>query len=301
MSLVLRFFTYIVGRGRDKVLDHLADPPKMRRGNERLLTRIKKPATVTTREDFLGGIAALWCTPPNNLFPKKVIYYLHGGGYVVGSCKSYMSLMAKIAFESNVEVVGIDYRLAPEYPFPSGVLDAERGLDHLRSMGYNATDIIIMGDSAGGGLTLNLLTQLKKNKKEMPASVILLSPWADLRNNSTSHQKFADKDCIVHPDVLKKFASYYLSNQTQPDSPFVSSVLADMSGFPPMYIQVGSEEVLLDDAIAVSEKATQDAVDVDLDILPKFPHVFQFGWAYIPEARKAIRYISAYVKKVFTK
>ena len=100
--------------------------------------------------------------------------------------------------------------------------------------------------------------------------------------------------------MVEDFATYYLGNKTKPDSPLVTSVLADMTGFPPMYIQVGSEEVLLDDAIAVSEKATQDAVDVELDIIPKFPHVFHFGWAYIPEARKAIRYISVFVKKVFT-
>ncbi len=291
----------MVRRGRDKTLRRLSEPLKMRRGNERLLSKIKKPNNVQTRLEDISGISALRCVPPKVNDPQKVIYYLHGGGYVVGSCKAYTSLMAKIALESKTEVIGIDYRLAPEFPFPSGLLDAASGYDHLLQSGYSPSDIVIMGDSAGGGLTLSLLTYLKNKDKVMPAAVVLLSPWADLRNNSSSHKTYAENDCIVHPDVLRTFTTYYLGDQTEANSPLVSSVLADLGEFPPMYIQVGSEEVLLDDALALEKKAEQDGAEVHLDILPRFPHVFHFGWAYIPESRKAIQGIARYVHSVFTK
>jgi acetyl esterase/lipase len=240
-----------------------------------------------------GTIAAEWIIP-GEASDSSVILYNHGGGYCVGSVNTHRSMASFIAKASKAKVMIIDYRLAPEYPFPAAIDDATNAYRWLLSNGSSPENIAIAGDSAGGGITVSMLVNLKKNDIPMPAAAVCLSPWVDLEMTGDSQKTKADLDVLIEKELLDKMAEAYVAN-ADPKDPLVSPIYADLTGLPPMLIHAGTAEVLLDDARRLAERAEKAGVDVTLEIWDEMIHVFQYFAFMLPEGEAAIAKIAAFV------
>jgi acetyl esterase/lipase len=230
--------------------------------------------------------------------PQKVILYLHGGGYVTGSTLTYRMMCALLAKATGAKVLVPDYRLAPEHPFPAALDDSLKAYRWLLAQGYSSANIIIAGDSAGGGLSVATVLALMDKNESLPAAVVCLSPWADLTLKGQSHHTKAKSEAVLRTEVLRDWASCY-TDESNLDNPLVSPVYADFHGFPPLLIQVGSEEILLDDARMLADKAKADGVDVTLNIWDGMWHVWQMLGDVIPENKKAFDEIGKFVRGQF--
>jgi monoterpene epsilon-lactone hydrolase len=237
--------------------------------------------------------AADWVIP-KDLETKRTILYFHGGSYNAGSAISHRGFVTDLAIASKAQALIVDYRLAPENPFPAAIEDATTAYDWLVQNGISAGNIIVAGDSAGGGLTLALLVKLRDQKKTMPAMAVCLSPWTDLAGTGESIQKNAKKDIILHSENLKKSAKLYLGIASAKE-PYASPLYADFNGFPPLLIQVGSDEILLSDSVNLAAKAKAAGVDVTLEVWEDMQHVWQFAGKLVPEAWKAIQSIGHFI------
>ena len=226
----------------------------------------------------------------------RVVLYLHGGGYVIGSIKSHRYLMQNISRHAGVKTLGLDYRLAPENPFPAAVEDATKAYCWLLAQGYKAKNIAIAGDSAGGGLTLATLVNLRDKGIDLPAAGVLISPWADLSGEAESVQARADIDPMVKPEGLYSLGEKYL-NGTDAKNPLASPVFADMAGLPPLCIHVGGKEILYDDAITVADKARAAGVEVELLDEPELFHVWHAFAPMLDEGQAAVEKIGAFLQK----
>lgn len=207
---------------------------------------------------------------------KYVILYCHGGGYSTGSSLYARTLTAKLATSTSMDVLCFDYRLAPEHPYPAAVEDAMQVWNYLMLLGYGARDIILAGDSAGGNLALCLALQLKKEGRLMPRGLVLMSPWTDLTVSGKSHVTKADIDPVLNAEYLERMIVSYAKGQDLTD-PMISPLFGDYEGFPPTYIQVGSNEILQDDAVMLYKKLLKSNVSVKLDTFRGMWHVFQMS------------------------
>jgi acetyl esterase/lipase len=225
----------------------------------------------------------------------RVVMYLHGGGYCMGSLGSHRQLVSHLSTQARARVLNVDYRLAPEHPFPAAVEDAVAAYTWLLDQGVAADRIAISGDSAGGGLTLATLLALKEVGTPLPATAIPLSPWADLEGTGESTRTRAAVDLMIDPDSLKETADLY-ANGGDLHQPQLSPIYGDYSGMPPLLIQVGDAEVLLDDAVRVADRAKADGVDVTLEVWDEMPHVFQAFIGLLPEADQAVARIGEWVR-----
>ncbi len=246
----------------------------------------------TTRVD-IDGIPAEWITPVSAQ-SENVVLHFHGGGYVVGGIASHLMMCIPMAQTVKIKILLPEYRLAPEHPFPAAVDDALRIYRWLLAQGYKAGNIIVCGDSAGGGLSLALVLSLIAAGQELPAAVVCMSPWTDLTMKGQSQITNAKSEAVLRTDVLREWASAYIGKEN-PMNPIISPVFADFHGFPPLLIQVGSDEILLDDARALAEKAKADGVDVTLKVWDGMWHVWQALGDLIPESRKAFNEIKGFV------
>jgi len=225
----------------------------------------------------------------------SVFIYLHGGGYAFGSSNTHAVLTARLARLSGRPVYSVDYRLAPEHPFPAAVDDAQAVYESLLSQGYEARKIAIAGDSAGGGLTMSLLVRLKERGLPQPGAAVAISPWADLGEGGRSRHDNTSTDYLPMTGLLD-FAPSYLGD-TPRDDPSVSTVHADLSGLPPLLIQAGGAEILLDDAKTLARRAREQGVDVELEIYEDMPHVWHvLPHRFTPEARKATERVAEWVR-----
>ncbi len=207
---------------------------------------------------------------------KYVILYCHGGGYSTG-CRVYASaLTTKLAMSTSMDVLSFDYRLAPEHPYPAATEDAMKVWNYLMLLGYGARDVILAGDSAGGNLALSLALQLKAQKRLLPRGLILMSPWTDLTASGQSHETKAAIDPVLNAGYLAEMTGNYAAKEKLND-PFISPLFGDYEGFPPVYIQVGENEVLLDDSVMLYRKLLHANVSVRLDRFPGMWHVFQMS------------------------
>lgn len=240
------------------------------------------------------GLPAEWLTP-RNATDRKLLLYLHGGAYVMGDCGTHRQLASHVARAAGVRVLLPEYRLAPEHPFPAAVDDAVAIYRHLLAEGHAADDIVVAGDSAGGGLTMATLTSLRDEGDALPAAACLLSPWLDLAGTGESMRTRARHDPWFKPEYLPLIASYYCA-EAELKNPLVSPVYADLGGLPPLYIQVGEDEILLSDATRVADKVRAAGGEVELEIWPDMWHVFQAFVHQMPESRRAIQKIGAYVR-----
>jgi len=244
--------------------------------------------------DVVGGVSGEWQQASLGS-ADNVILYLHGGAYVIGSPASHRDMVGAIADAAQARAFIVDYRLAPETIFPGAVDDAVAAYKGLLENGEKAEKIIIAGDSAGGGLTMATLVALRDEGIELPAAAVCLSPWADLTFTGDSMIVKDKVDAMLGRDSLSWFAGLYLAGQDASD-PKASPIFADLSGLPPLLIQVGSEEVLLDDAIRLNKAAKKAGVDVSLEVWDGQMHVWQLMATIVPEGKHAIQVIGTFVK-----
>ena len=207
---------------------------------------------------------------------KYVILYCHGGGYSTGSRVYARTLTSKLAMSTSMDVLSFDYRLAPENPYPAATEDAMKVWNYLMLLGYGARDVILAGDSAGGNLALSLTLKLKEQKRLLPRGLILMSPWTDLTSSGKSHETKAEIDPVLNAGYLAEMIRNYAPTQNL-NNPLISPVFGDYEGFPPTYIQVGENEILLDDSIMLYRKLLEVNVSVKLDRFPGMWHVFQMS------------------------
>ena len=253
------------------------------------------PAGAKFEPTNASGVPAEWVSFPQS-DPSKVILYLHGGGYALGSIETHRALTARIAEATGTRSLLIDYRLAPETPFPGAVEDATSAYLFLREQGYATEQIAIGGDSAGGGLTFATLVNLKEQGHALPAVAFALSPWVDLEGLGESMTSKAEADPMIAKDGLVEIGKLYLGD-TNPKSPLAAPLYADLSDLPPMLVQVGTAEVLLDDSIRIVNRLRAAGGTVELREFEDLIHVFQALAPMVPEALEAIDEIGSFLKR----
>jgi acetyl esterase/lipase len=288
----LRFFLKMLNR--QKKYD-AAKVKKYRSRFERKL-RLFSPQNrnVLTKQTTIAGVNVLKIVADKGTKSKRTIIYLHGGGFVVGSARAYQRYMARLATLCQATVIGIDYSLAPENPYPVALDEIVRVWETLLKKGIDTTKTVFMGDSAGGNLALAASLKCKQKKMKQPACLVLLSPALDATFSGKSYLSNQAKEVILTKEALQFFMQSYAQNQAKND-PFISPVFANLTGLPPFLIHVGSEEMLLSDAETVMEHAKRDGVDGTLFIGEGLWHVWHFFASYVPEARDAMSEISSYI------
>jgi acetyl esterase/lipase len=264
-----------------------------RKAMEEWQAGLKVPPDVKTQAVDAGGVRAEWIWRPDSDLDRAILY-LHGGGYAIGSIATHRYLMQGIGKTSGARVLGIDYRLAPENPYPAAVEDSVAAWRWMLGQGLDAQRCAIGGDSAGGGLTLATLVALRDRGLPLPGAAVLLSPWTDLAGTGASVKTKAAEDPMVTEAGLEMMAQAYLGSADARD-PLASPLYAKLSGLPPMLIQVGSAEILLDDATRVAEKAKAAGVEVTLEPWEDMVHVFQ-AFPMLAEAEQAIQEIGSFVR-----
>ncbi|MBR7833224.1 alpha/beta hydrolase [Actinospica durhamensis] len=261
-------------------------PEQQRTGFAAIMTR-PAPEGVATRETVLGGRPALEFKPVAVATPRGHLLYLHGGGYVIGSPETHTALTGELARRSGLLATSVDYRLAPEHPFPAAVDDGLAAYRELLAAGTDPQAIVMAGDSAGAGLSLATLLAARDAGLPQPAAVVLFSPWVDLTLDGASMRTKQDADPIFIEDDLRTFADFYVAAGDRAQ-PLASPLFADLTGLPPLLIQVGANELLLDDAVRLAGRAGADNVEVTLEIGPGLPHVFQHHYGNLDEAGAAL-------------
>ncbi len=254
-----------------------------------------EPSGITISETYAGGSRAYWHDAAGAA-NDRVVLYVHGGGYVIGSARNYDRFAGHLANSVGCRVLNLDYRLAPEHPHPAAVQDSTNAYRWLLAQGYKPEHIAISGDSAGGGLTLATLLSIKENGLPQPAAGVPLSPWTDMEGSGDSMTSNAPNDLIVQKAALQGMAAAFLGEGTHPRDPLAAPLYGDYRGLAPLYIQVGGDETLLDDSTRVAEKARAAGVEVKLDVFPEMQHVFQTSVGNMPEATDAVQRIGQYLK-----
>jgi len=239
-----------------------------------------------------GGVPAEWIGRGDG----PVVVYVHGGGYCIGSLTSHRPMLTHLAAATGGRVLAVDYGLAPERPFPAALDDACTAYRWALGSGIEAARIVIAGDSAGGGLTLATLMALRDAGNPLPAAGVCLSPWADLTQSGATIAEKAAVDPMVHAEDLDRWAAAYAGNGVDTSDPRLSPVFGDLTGLPPLLVEVGTAEVLLDDARRVADRARAAGVDVTLVEGEDLIHVWHFFAGAVPEADEGIARVGAFVR-----
>ncbi|MFE2886777.1 alpha/beta hydrolase [Streptomyces sp. NPDC059272] len=259
-----------------------------------MMTSIPLPTDVSTSEGELGGVPVVTVETPET-GSATVLLYLHGGAYAIGSAADAAGLAAEVSRRTGARAVCVDYRLAPEHPFPAAVDDALAVYRALLDDGISSSDIAFVGESAGGGLVAAALVAVKDAGLPQPASAAVFSPWADLSVSGDSAVSKAAVDASLTSEGLRIRARDYLRD-TDPTTPHASPVFADLTGVAPLFIQVGSYEILLDDAVRLAARAAAHDVHVELQVWPEVPHVFQAFAAMLDEGAAALDAAGAFIR-----
>jgi epsilon-lactone hydrolase len=275
----------------DAILRQSAFPADMDVSEQRRLLRELTsaqplPADVTVTAAALGGVPTAEITV-DGIEPRHVVLYFHGGVYVLGDAVSAAGLASQIGRRTRATVISVDYRLAPEHPYPAAVDDALAAYQALLDGGTDPSDIAFAGESAGGGLAVATLVNARDHGLPRPAAAYVMSPYADLTLAGTSMETKAGADPLLSRENLQARVPDYTAGQDAAAG-LISPVFADLSGLPPLIIQAGSHEVLLDDAVRLARQAAAADVEVTLDITPGVPHVFQAYYAILDEAAAAL-------------
>jgi epsilon-lactone hydrolase len=262
---------------------------------ENMLSAMTLDDDITTERVGVGGVPAEWISAPG-ANQAAVVLYLHGGGYVLGSMRTHRVMLAHLARAAGCKVLGLEYRLAPENPFPAPVDDTLTAYRWLLTRGYDPRKIVLAGDSAGGGLVVAAMVAMRYVGEPMPAAGVCLSPWVDMEATGPSFVTNATLDPSVAKDRIVRMAGVYLAGKS-PQAPLASPIHADLRGLPPLLVQVGSIETLLDDANALTQRARAAGVQVELEVWEDMPHVWQHFAPILPEAQQAIARIGEFVRK----
>jgi acetyl esterase/lipase len=242
-----------------------------------------------------GGVPAEWLTAPGAR-EDRVILYLHGGGYVIGSINTHRDLVGRLSRASGARGLAVGYRLAPEHPHPAAVDDAVTAYRWLLKQGVNPSGIVVAGDSAGGGLAIATLVALRDAGDPMPAAGVGISPWVDLEGIGESMTGLAAEDPLVQKDGLLQLAAMYLGG-SDPRTPLAAPLYANLAGLPPLLILVGTSETLLDDAERLAERARKAGVDVTYEASEGMIHVWQLFASMLSEGRESIERIGRYIRE----
>ncbi len=260
------------------------DIDKHRQSQNSLGAMLGNRKDTLVREVAIDGMYGEWVSVDRAHMKKYVILYCHGGGYMTGSSLYARTLTTKLAASTSMDVLCFDYRLAPENPYPAAVEDAMRVWNYLMLLGYGARDVIVAGDSAGGNLALSLTLKLKEEERLLPRGLVLMSPWTDLTSSGRSHETRAALDPVLDKEYLEKAIRAYVGETAQEDgweeqlkNPMISPLFGNFTGFPPTYIQVGNNEVLLNDATQLHKNMIKANVSVKLDVFDGMWHVFQMS------------------------
>jgi len=241
----------------------------------------------------LSGVPAMRVSRRDAQTDRHILF-LHGGGYVTGSPALYRHILWRFAAAARARVAAIDYRLAPEHPFPAALDDAVAGWQGLLAEGADPRRCAVMGDSAGGGLALALLLRLRDTGAPLPSAAVAISPWTDLAMTGTSLGRNATSDPMENPDDVPFLARCYLG-EADPMTPYASPLYGNPRGLPPTLIQVGGDEILLDDSVRMAQRMQAAGCKVELEVWPRMPHVWHAFAPIMPEARRAIARIGAFV------
>ncbi|WP_336491501.1 alpha/beta hydrolase [Methylobacterium nigriterrae] len=252
------------------------------------------PADVRIEPVEAGGVRAEWTSTPA-ADARRVMLFLHGGGYVSGSLASHRHMVAQAGREAGARTLALAYRLAPEHPFPAALEDALAGYRYLLASGIASTRIALAGESAGGGLALATLISLRKAGDPMPGCLWCASPWVDLALTGESLSAKEAVDPLIHRDYLAELAAAYLQGG-DPDAPLVSPLRADLAGLPPTLIQVGSAETLLDDAVRLAGAAGAADVPVTLQVWPRMIHAWHLFFPELREGRESLASAGAFIR-----
>ena len=256
--------------------------------------RFPAPAEAEVTPVTVAGRPAEWVVASGSSADRAVLY-LHGGGYVIGSCDTHRNLAYNLSAASKARVLLLDYRLAPESPFPAAVEDAVAAYCWLLDEGYAPGRISIGGDSAGGGLTVAVLVALRYRGQPMPAAGLCLSPWVDMEGVGASMTAKEEDDPTLNHEVLLWFSERYLAG-ADARAPLAAPIYADLAGLPPLLVQVGTAEVLLDDSLRLAEYARAAGVDVSLDVAHDMMHVWHLFEPVLDEAGEAIARAGAFLR-----
>ena len=285
----------MLGALRDGIID-IDTPPtieEMRAGGEAFGELATEPGGVRWEDVEIGGRPCRWAIP-DDAMTDRVVQYLHGGGYVIGSLDSYRKMTGHYAAAMGCRVLSVDYGLAPENPHPAAV-DHSTAVYRALLEDHAPEHLAISGDSAGGGLTIATLVKLRDDGTPLPAAGVPLSPWVDLDGTGASMDTKAEVDLMVGRDALQQMADLFLAGRDARD-PLAAPLHADLTGLPPLYIQVGAHETLLDDATRLAVNAAHAGVEVRLDVFPEMQHVFQLAAGTIPEAGEALARVGQWLR-----
>lgn len=277
-----------------------ADPqmslPMMRSLFEEWHQPTREPEGVTYKDETVAGVAALWAYPVG-ANTKKVLLFSHGGGFAVGSSASHRKLAGHMAKALGVTAIVIDYRRAPEHPFPAQLEDATAVYKELLRRGFAAGDIATIGDSAGGNLAVSIALKLRDDKLPLPGHVISLSPWLDMEHKGQTLVTNEATDPLVKKPILEAMSSMFLGEKGSAKNPLANPLYADYKGFPRLYINAGSVETLRDNAERLHERAKAAGVDSTLSVVEGMQHVFPFLAGRAVEADQEIQRIARWYNK----
>ncbi|HEX4720800.1 MAG TPA: alpha/beta hydrolase [Thermoleophilaceae bacterium] len=263
-----------------------SDVNEQRRLLRELLSAQPLPADVTVTAGALGGVPTAEITV-DGIEPRNVVLYFHGGVYVMGEAALAADLASQIGRRAQARAISVDYRLAPEHPFPAAVDDALAAYEGLLDDGIAPSSIVFAGESAGGGLAVATLVNARDHGLPLPAAALVMSPMTDLTLAGASMETRRDDDPLLSPEALQARIADYTAGQDAALG-LISPLFADLTGLPPLIIQAGTHEVLLDDALRLAERAAGADVEVTLDITPGVPHVFQAYHPILDEAAAAL-------------
>ena len=273
------------------------DLEKHRQSQDHVGALLGNSKDILIRSVDIQGMMGEWVSVNRAHMKKYIILYCHGGGYSTGSSLYARTLTTKLASSTSMDVLCFDYRLAPENPYPAAAQDAMKAWNYLMLLGYGARDVIIAGDSAGGNMALSLVLKLKEEGRLLPRGLVLMSPWTDLTSSGKTHQTRAEVDPVLDAAYLDRMIKGYVEGKDpvsaveakdEPEAinfreeidlkdPMISPLFGDFTGFPPTYIQVGDNEILLSDSTMLHKKMVQENVSVKLDVFKGMWHVFQMS------------------------
>lgn len=281
--------------------DRMAENPNMTIADLRSLfdeweKPTREPEDVTYKSDNVGGVDAIWAYPIG-CDKSKVLVYTHGGGFAVGSSTSHRKLAGHMAKALGVSSLVLDYRRSPENPFPAQIEDTVAVYKALLASGFKAQNIGTIGDSAGGNLSIASVLKFRDLGLELPAFVIAFSPWLDMELTGGTLVSNAKTEALVSKEILQAMVGMYIGDDAaKARNPLANPLHADYKGFPPLYINAGGAETLLDDARRLHERASAAGVNVTLSIVDGMQHVFPFLAGRAPEADEEIRKIAAWYR-----
>jgi epsilon-lactone hydrolase len=287
--------SYLPGRAtRHLHVNHLTPVAELRSRYETIFSGLGVAASdVLVERAQLGGVKGEWVSIADSE-PKRLMLYLHGGGFIAGSPESHRGLIAKLCRAGNAAAFSIAYRLGPEFPFPAGLRDAVDAYRFLIGKGCSAKSIILAGDGAGGGLAFSMLMAIRNGGMPVPAGIVALSPWADLTLSGWSVMQNTDSDSVLSWDLLFVSARHYLRGGSGAD-PYASAVFGNLRDFPPVMVHAGSREILRDDASRLGELAAAANVAVSVEVYEGMQHLFQ-GLSSGQDGRVSINRLGQFIR-----